>query len=72
MVYTAATLSANFQCPGNWRSASEQDADPDNGNRPHISDAAYSNILRLAQHWSGHLYQNFAPKFVTESGIIIP
>lgn len=72
LAYTAATLSANFKCPGNWRSATELDQMDGGQNQQSITDRAYQDVVQNTQQWSSYIYKNYGPKFIDGEGIIIP
>jgi hypothetical protein len=72
LAYTAATLSANFNCPGDWRIATELDRNKKDGDFPYLSDRAYQEVLQQARQWSNHIYTNYGPKFVNSDALLPP
>lgn len=70
LAYTAATLSANFKCPGDWRNATELDRNKEEDNRPYQSDVAYQDVLKMATQWSDYIYKNYGPQFATPTLVI--
>jgi len=63
VAHTGAAIYANFQTPGNWKYATEEDVDPTDGRRPKFTDDSYTAILELAKKWGDKLWKAYSPLY---------